>query len=313
LVPRYDAVVTSPLKDRVATAVGAISGKGLFAVVVWGASFVATRVALQAVHPFALISIRLWMGTGLLGLVLAARRERLLPRRADLAACIFLGVVLSAHLLVQAFGLEYTSAINTGWIIGFIPVTIALGATLLRQQRLSGLGWLGVAVGTGGVLVVTLKSPPNFAQARIGDLLQLISCLTWTVYTLAATGPNQRNGVLRVTTFGMAVAAAIGTLAAFFRPWSVGPLKADAVLAIAFLGVICSGAAYYLWFAAQRDYGPAHVGALLYIEPFVGLIVAASLLHEPVTINALVGGVCVLAGVWLVARGAIKPEAGSCS
>lgn len=297
------------VKERVATVVGAISAKGLFAVVVWGASFVATRMALQAVHPFALIGVRLWMGAGLLALLLAARRERLLPQRTDLPACVFLGVVLSAHLLVQAFGLEYTSAINTGWIIGFIPVTIALGATLLRQQRLSGLGWLGVAVGTGGVLVVTLKSPPNFAQARIGDLLQLTSCLTWTVYTLAATGPNQRNGVLRVTTFGMAVAAAIGTVAALFTPWRAGPLTGGAVLAIVFLGVICSGAAYYLWFAAQRDYGPAHVGALLYIEPFVGLIVAASLLHEPVTINALVGGVCVLGGVWLVARGAVKPAA----
>jgi len=222
---------------------------------------------------------------------------------------VFLGVVLSAHLLVQAFGLQRTSAINTGWIIGFIPVTIAVGATLVHQQRLHGVGWLGVAVGTAGVLVVTMKSPPNFAQARVGDLLQLASCLTWTVYTLAATGPNERNGVLRVTTFGMAVAAAIGTLAALFTPWRAGPLTAQALLAIAFLGVICSGAAYYLWFAAQRDHGPAHVGALLYIEPFVGLIVAASLLHEPVTVNAVVGGVCVLAGVWLVARGAVKPAA----
>jgi drug/metabolite transporter (DMT)-like permease len=284
-----------------------VSAKGLFAVVAWGASFVATRVALQALHPFALIGLRLWMGTGLLVLVLAARRQRLLPRSADLPACVFLGLVLSTHLLVQAFGLQRTSAINTGWIIGFIPVTIALGATLLRQQRLRFVGWLGATVGTAGVLIVTMQSPPNFAHARVGDLLQLTSCLTWTVYTLAATGPNQRNGVLRVTTFGMAVAAAIGTLAALFTPWRTGPLTAQALLAIAFLGVICSGVAYYLWFAAQRDHGPAHVGALLYIEPFVGLIVAVSLLREPVTINALVGGVCVLLGVWLVARGAVTP------
>ncbi len=247
------------------------------------------------------------MGTGLLALVLVARHQRLLPRVADLPACVFLGVVLSAHLLVQAFGLQRTSAINTGWIIGFMPVTIAVGATLLGQQRLRGVGWLGVAVGTAGVLVVTMKSPPDFAQARVGDLLQLSSCLTWTVYTLAVTGPNERNGVLRVTTFAMAVAAAIGTLAALFTPWQAGPFTAQALVAIGFLGVICSGVAYYLWFAAQRDHGPTRVGALLYIEPFVGLIVAASLLHEPVTLNAVVGGVCVLAGVWLVARGAIKP------
>ena len=132
----------------------------------------------------------------MLVLVVGLRGGRRLPVPADRPACIGLGLVLAAHLLIQAYGLKHTSAIHTGWIVGFMPVTIALGAYLLRRQRLNALGWLGVAVGTGGVLLVTLKSTPDFAQARFGDLLQLASCLTWTVYTLAAGGPVARNGAL---------------------------------------------------------------------------------------------------------------------
>jgi drug/metabolite transporter (DMT)-like permease len=187
----------------------AVSIKGLIAVAVWGASFVATRMALATLNPLGLVAARLLMGAALLALVIRARGGRLWPVRRDVPACVFLGVILSVHLLMQAYGLRYTPAIQTGWIIGFIPVTIALGAWLTRQQRLSALGWSGVALGTAGVLIVTLAKSQDFALAHWGNLLQVASCLTWTVYTLTATGPNARNGVLCVTTFGMAVAAGI--------------------------------------------------------------------------------------------------------
>jgi drug/metabolite transporter (DMT)-like permease len=253
----------------------ALPVKGLGAVTIWGASFVATRVALRALDPFALVAVRLLAGAALLALVVRVRSGRLLPARSDLPVGVLLGCVLSLHLLMQAYGLEKTTAINTGWIVGFMPVTIALGAHLLHQQRLRQVGWLGVGVGTGGVLLVTMTTPPDFKQARIGDLLQIASCLTWTIYTLAGAGPVTRNGALRITLFSMAVAG----------------------------GVAASVVAYYLWYSALDQYGPARVGSLLYLEPFVALATGAVLLHEPVMPNALAGGLCVLAGVWFVAKG----------
>ena len=284
-----------------------ISGQGLFAVIVWGASFVATRVALEVVAPSALVAIRLAAGTLLLVAFMKVRGDRVVPIRADVPICTLLGLVLGGHMLLQAHGLLHTSAMNTSWIIGFIPVTIAMGAQLLRQQRLSGMGWAGVLVGTGGVLLVTAVKPPSFENARIGDLLQMTSCLTWTFYTLAAAGPIVRNGVLSVTTFAAAVATAVAAASAAGTGLLLGPVTLKAVLAITFLGFVCSGVAYALWFAAVREHGPTRVGALLYIEPFVTLAVAASLLHEPITPNAVMGGMCVLGGVWLVARGSRQP------
>ena len=286
-----------------------ISVKGFFAVAIWGASFVATRVALQALDPFALVALRLWMGALLLTLVIGARGGPRLPAAKDRPACMGLGLVLAAHLLIQAYGLRSTTAINTGWIVGFMPVTIALAALLLGKQRLRSVGWLGVTIGTAGVLVVTLREPPNFADAHFGDLLQLVSCLTWTAYTLAGAGPVARNGALRVTALAMVVAAALASVATIWTGVLAGPLTRNALLALAFLGLLCSGVAYYLWSAAVDDHGPARVGALLYVEPFVTLVTAALVLREPVTTNALAGGACVLCGVWFVARGTEKPVA----
>ncbi len=272
----------------------------------WGASFVVTRIALESFSAYGLVATRGWAGALLLAGLLGTVGARLHVARADRPLAIFLGVVLAVHLLLQAHGLRYTSAINTGWIIGFIPVTIAIGAHALGQQRLRLLGWAGVLVGTAGVLAVTLRTPPNFAQARWGDLLQVASCFTWTIYTLAGARLMQRTGALALSTLTMAIAALLVSPVAAYAGWQSGPWTGSGLLAMAFLGLICSGIAYYLWFAAQHALGPARLGALLYLEPFSTLAAGVVLVHEPVTLNALVGGLGVLLGVWLVAHGTTR-------
>ncbi len=299
--------MVSAALNRPPAVLRAVSIKGLIAITVWGASFIATRIALEAVHPIALVTIRLAMGTALLALLVRLRGPTLLPQPRDRTIGILLGIVLTTHLLFQAYGLQYTSAINTGWIIGFIPVTVAIGAQLLGQQALRTRGWLGVAIGTAGVLLVTLKSPPNFAHARLGDLLQIATCFTWAIYTLTAAGPVQRNGALRMTGYGMGVATLITLAAALPTGFLTASPDWRIWAALGFLGLICSGVGYYLWFAAQREHGPSRVGALLFLEPFVTLITARLILSEPITINALGGGVIVLTGAWLVVHGADRP------
>ena len=279
-----------------------LSGKGLAAVLIWGASFIVTRLALKSFHPFGLVAIRLLAGTLLLGLVLRSRGGNPWPERSDRPICWFLGVVLGAHLLIQAFGLERTSAGSTGWIIGFIPIMIALGAHALGVQSLGRVGWLGILIGTGGILAVVLARLSDFQGAREGNLLQVASCVTWTIYTLAAAGPIARNGVLRITTFAMGVAAVITALAAVTTSILSGPVTAAAVAAMLFLGLICNGLAYYLWFAAVDEHGPARSGPLLYLEPVVATITGA-IAGEQLVPNAIIGGLCVLAGVWLVSKG----------
>lgn len=284
-----------------------VSLRGLFAITVWGASFAATRVALESLNPFALVALRTTAGAALLLVVVRARATTVLPATRDRPMSTLLGVILAAHLLLQAYGLQHTSAIHTGWIIGFIPVTVALGAHVLRQQRLAPAGWLGLTAGTLGVLLVTIVEPPSFENAHWGDLLQVLSCFTWTTYTLAAAGALRRSGPLRVTTFAMIVAAAITLVVATGTSvWHTVRLG-DLLLAVLFLGFVCSGVGYVFWFGAVRDEGPARVGALLYMEPLVTLLVAASLLSEPVQVNALAGGACVLVGVWLVSRSTRRP------
>jgi drug/metabolite transporter (DMT)-like permease len=275
----------------------------VLAVGFWGASFVATRVALESFTPPGLVASRLLVGMGLLGLLLRLRGGPLLPEMEDRRRCLLMGLVFAVHLMIQAEGLRHTTAINTGWIIAFIPVTIDLGARIFLGQAMRGVGWLGAAVATSGVLLVTRAPLSGFERAGFGDLLQVLSCFTWTLYTLMSVKPVARSGALRVTAFSMGVAALPPTLVATRAGWLTGPPTPAQLGAVAFLGLACSGAALALWLFAQRRLGPTRTGAFLYLEPFVTLGVSAALLSEPLTLLTLLGGATVLAGVRLVALG----------
>jgi drug/metabolite transporter (DMT)-like permease len=289
-----------------------VSPAALFVVAAWGVSFVATRIALEAFTPFAIVALRLTLGGALLLAVARRGRVRALPGREAAGVTLLLGVIVAAHLLIQAIGLEHTTAMNTAWIIGFIPVVIALGARIFLGQRLPRLAWAGIVVATIGVLLVTAHDPPDFERARLGDLLQVGSCFTWAAYTLVAVRPLQRYGSLSMTAGPIAVAAAVLWLAtAVDGRLLVGVPDPASLGSVLFLGLVCSGVAYLLWMRAVAEIGPARTGVYLYVEPFVTLAVAWSVLGEPVMANAVAGGIAVLVGVALVHRAGRERRSGS--
>lgn len=281
----------------------------LTTVICWGLSFVASRIALDSLSPAALVASRLVIGL----VTLAAIRRVLWPGRRldsrDRGRCVLLGLILAGHLLMQNSGLLKTTATHAGWIVGFMPATIALGSMLFLRERLTRRAWLGIAIGAVGVTLVCLSTGLRFDDAKVGDLLQLISCFTWTAFTLLSVGPIGRSGALPVTVWVIGVAAGgagLFELAGWTGwlgsadVWFVGPVTVPAVASVVFLGAICSGAAYVLWNVAIRSIGSPATSTYLYLEPFVTLIGAQVVLHEPLRGLGVAGGLVVLLGVWLV-------------
>lgn len=284
-------------------------GWGLLATLFWGLSFVGVRIALEALTPFGLVWTRLGIGATVLYALLLCNGGRVLPTREDLGRCALLGVLASVHLSLQAAAMELTTAVRAGWIVAFIPVVVALGARVFLGQRLSAGGWIGAAIATGGVLVLSSFRPAQFAQAGRGDLLVFASCFTWAAYTLLSVGAIRRSGALAVTAFAMAVAVApAAAVAAAVGSWHAPP-SARALLALAFLGALASGVAFWAFARSIQALGPQRTSALLYIQPFVTLAGSALWLSEPITPAAFAGGILVLLGVWRVQRARITASA----
>ncbi len=280
-----------------------------FAVIVWGASFIATKVALKEVSPITVVWLRFAIGVIVLGAAVFMRRQFTLPRRSEwgyLALLGFLGITF--HQWLQSNGLVTAQANTTAWIVAATPVFMALLGWLVLKERLSGIKIAGILLATIGVLLVVTGG--NFAAMALGrfgapgDLLILVSALNWAVFSVLSRRGLRSHPAARMMFFVMTIGWLFSSALLFAGPGltEIPRLTLNGWLGVAFLGLFCSGLAYIAWYDALQALSAAQTGVFLYIEPLVAMIVAALVLAEPITWAALLGGAIILGGVYLVNR-----------
>ena len=283
--------------------------KVLFAVVVWGASFIATKMALAEVAPVTVVWLRFALGVAVLGAVVASRRQLVVPARADLAYFTGLGFIgIAFHQWLQSNGLVTAQASTSSWIIAPTPIFMALLGWLVLREKLGGLGTAGIVVAALGVLVVVSRGDLTAIAAgrfgSLGDFLVLLSAANWAVFSVLSRKGLQRHSSAGMIFWVMLTGWLLTTLLFLLGPGpaDVAHLSTRGWSAVAFLGIACSGLAYVCWYDALSALTASQAGSFLYLEPLVTVIVAAILLGEPILPVTLVGGFAILLGVWMVSR-----------
>lgn len=280
-----------------------------FAAVVWGASFIATKVALKDVSPITIVWLRFGMGLLVLGAAVALRKEFSLPKKNEWGYFALLGFLgITFHQWLQSNGLQTSEAGTTAWIVATTPVFMAILGWLILKEGLSLVKIFGIALAFFGVLLVV--SDGNLASISIGkfgapgDILILVSAVNWAVVSvLSRRGLKTTSASLFV--FYMMLFGWLFTSALFVGNGlivEVPALTFNGWLGIAFLGIFCSGLAYIAWYDALQALTTASTGVFLYIEPLIAMVVAFFILNEAITVASLVGGGIILFGVWLVNR-----------
>jgi drug/metabolite transporter (DMT)-like permease len=284
-----------------------ITVEALFAVVVWGASFVATKIALRYASPDVVIWIRFGIGVVILGITVLAERKFSLPEKRDWAYFALLGFLgITFHQWLQANGLVTSQATTTGWIVATTPVFMALLGWLVLKEKLSWSQVAGIGLSIIGVLlVVTRGNLTWFTSGKlgtVGDFLIVLSAPNWAIFSvLSRRGLKKYPAVLMmfyVMTFGWLFSSLIFLAKGGLK--QIGYIPGDGWVGIAFLGILCSGVAYIFWYDALQSLPVAQTGAFLYLEPVVTMIVAAFMLKERLYFVTFLGGALILAGVWMI-------------
>ena len=281
----------------------------LFAVIAWGASFIATKVALKDVSPITVVWLRFSMGVLILGIAVAMRRQFSLPNRNEWAYFALLGFLgITFHQWLQSNGLQTSEAGTTAWIVSTTPVFMALLGWIVLKEGLSWPKITGIFLAFAGVLLVVSKGDlTSVSVGRFGapgDKLILVSAVNWAVFSvLSRRGLKSYPASLMM--FYVMSLGWIFTSILFFAGTNVSEipnLTFEGWLGVAFLGIFCSGLAYIAWYDALQALSAAQTGAFLYIEPLVAVVAAFFVLGEPITFVSLIGGGIILLGVWLVNR-----------
>ncbi len=280
--------------------------KLLFAVIVWGLSFIATKNALVEVRPVVIVFLRQLLGILFLAFVILKQKKSFAVDLRKEKWIFALAAIACFHLWIQVTGLQWTTASHTGWIIGITPVFMVIIGLLFFKEKITSTQTTGIVISFLGLLFLVSKgdfTSLDFIKNK-GDLLIITSSVTWSVYSLASKKATLTLSPV-LTTFYLFVIVAI-----IIAPFTINQQNISDVLnlsssgwgSILFLGILCSGVAYTLWAQALSEMDASRVGAFLYLEPFVTFFGSWLLLNEQITFIMLFSGLIIIGGVVLVNR-----------
>ncbi|MBN1213216.1 MAG: DMT family transporter [candidate division Zixibacteria bacterium] len=278
----------------------------LLCVVFWGWTFVATKIVLEYLNIFEIFGLRLLLALPVLFIIIRVKKLRFDFTRKEKNQLIIGGLIMTAHLFLQILGLKYTSATNTGWIVGVTPLVMALMSYLILREKLGWRGVFGITISTTGI--VFLMSRGNLLNldwlTSVGDWLVLATSHTWALYTIAVRDVVRRKDPL-VVTFAVLLPSAVVMFGYMCcgSSWSkLFLLPLEPMLALIFLGVLGLAVGHWFWQEGVKRIGAARAGIFLYLMPVATTALAVPYLHESFGLFTALGGLLVLTGVWYSER-----------
>jgi drug/metabolite transporter (DMT)-like permease len=281
----------------------------LVAMIIWGATYVVTKIALPDVGPFTILLVRLVLGTA--ALLPFAWRQGFRPRMAMEKRFVLFGLTgMVLHLGFEILGLRFTSASSAVLIIATAPVVTLAFSIMFLKERVTRRQLVGIALSIVGVVLITgARAADGYALSWLGNLLVFAGVVMWGVFTVQGKRMAVEHSWLVSTTAATSAAILLTVpLAAVEIGVQGAPtFTTGGVLALVYLGVLAQAVAYGLWNLALEHVDASIAGPYVNLVPVVGVVLALGT-GESLTPLQLIGGATVAAGVWLNHRRAAAAE-----
>ncbi|WP_424017071.1 DMT family transporter [Halorientalis pallida] len=277
----------------------------------WGLSFPAISVGLDALPPVLFAAFRYDVAAVILLGVTAVRatgRSWLPTTRADYTAVAGGGLFLIAGNGFLFLGQQTVPSGVAAIIQGLVPIATVLWALLfLPEERVSAVGAVGIVVGFAGVALVIRPDPANLLTA---DLVgKLLICVQVTLVALGGVVVQRAAPDIGGTTLA-GWSMAVGGVVLHAASLGLGEpptVPTDlALAAVAYLGVFATAVAFFLYFRLLDRYGATETSLVAYAVPVVATLAGVVLLDERITVASLAGFAVIFVGFLLLKRSAIR-------
>ena len=260
---------------------------------IWGSAFLSMKGTLERLDVNSFLTWRFVIAT----LLLIAIRPSVL-KKIDLPFFkkgVILGLFLSSGYIFQSFGLTLTTVSNTGFITGLYVVLTPVVAAVILRKNITLVEWFAVLVATLGLGLLSF----NGVKFGIGEFLVLISALLFAFHIVGLGEWSKGLDTYALTVLQLGTCAVVTFLASFKSGFKAPP-DSGVWWSIIYTAIFATALAFIVQTWAQSFIAPSTVGVILAAEVVFAAGFGIWLLNEPVTLRIALGGLLVLASMYLI-------------
>ncbi|WP_270566235.1 DMT family transporter [Clostridium beijerinckii] len=270
------------------------------AVVLWSASFIATKLAYETFAPIQLAAVRTLFAVILFWFMrkITSNNEQIQKEdRMRIALSGFLGITL--YFAIENIGVSMTSSSNSALIVASFPAVTTLLEFFIYHSKPNIKKVLGIILAIIGVAVLTQINVDGNSKSMLGNIILIGAGIVWAFYNFITRDLTNKYSAMTLTYYQM-LAGFI-----FFLPFVIIEGKTwrmptmTSASALIYLSVGCSIVAFLLYNLGLRKLSASISVSLMNLVPVLGLIFSILILHESVSTVQILGGVIVIVGVIL--------------
>jgi len=278
---------------------------GLSAAAIWGGMYVVSKVVMETIPPFTLITLRLLLGIIILYGIVWWRGGMKITRPLFWRV-IGVGIIgYGISLGFQFVGTKLSTAANGALVTSATPAFVLVFAGVILRERITARRLVALVVASFGVLAVidprTAQLDPDLFW---GNISLVMAAITWALYSVLIRKVTQEVDVLQTSLIafigGLVISIPITTFElSRSNAFTITP---GLIAGILFLGIISTALAMFLWNTAFAELPAGMASLTFFAQPVVGTILGVIFLHDQITPLFIVGGVLIGTGILISAR-----------
>lgn len=260
--------------------------------IIWGASYMLTKVGLGDLEPLNLTALRFIIGFFVSASVF--HKQLLKSDLKTVKYALILGILLFGMFIAMAFGLGYTTASNAGFLISLSVILIPIISFVFLKRKIEKKVIIGVILAFIGIALLSLDAK---FKINFGDLLCIGCALLCSIHVIVVEIYTKEVdpialGVLQLGFAGIFSLASSLALESFKLP--VSGISWTSVL---LLSILCTAVGYIVQTMAQQHTTATHTGLILSLEPVFSAVFAFVFLKEILPPKGYLGAFILLSGV----------------
>ncbi|MBU1226228.1 MAG: DMT family transporter [Actinobacteria bacterium] len=266
---------------------------------IWGSSFLLMDIGLDALQPGLITWMRVGLGAGVL-LLFPGARKPIDPAdrpRVLVLSVLWVGLPFTLFPVAQ----QYVDSAVAGMLNGAMPIFAAIFASAMLRRLPRGAQLIGLVIGFGGVILMSVSSGAEGSTEALGVGLILLATVCYGLSVNITTPLTQRYGSLPVMARMLALAA-VWTAPLGFVDLLDSSFAWDSVLAVAAAGAIGTGLAFFIMGALVGRVGSTRGSFITYLIPVVALGLGVAFRGDSVSVWAVAGVGLAIVGALLASR-----------